>query len=116
MGNDSNRIPAASRRRVVDVGSHEPPRVHACPACGAELDGVREADLRRVPFAWRCAPGREPTTYELRCPGCRQLIVVSRAAAGGLSVVPDQRAALAAVKQLEREEPEGRASAPGRRS
>src|SRR6516225_5865114 len=90
------------RRRVVDLG--DPAPAQACPRCGTSLDPIAKLDLRRVAFQWRCAPGREPRTYELRCPTCKRLLVVYETRDGRLAPVPDQESALRSVRDRARDE------------
>ena len=79
------------------------PEALTCPGCGASLAWVTANDLRRVRFAWRCLPGQEPKTYELRCVDCKRLVIVYERGSG-LALVRDQSRALGTVRNAERED------------
>jgi hypothetical protein len=91
------------RRRIVDLESAAAPVEVRC-SCGVSLEPSRAEDLRRVSFPWRCAPGKEPKTYELRCRSCRRLLIVYKTREGELAMVPDQESALRQVRERTRDE------------
>jgi hypothetical protein len=82
------------RRRVIDTGPvrgassgvdlRASPvtslRNARCPRCASPFSALRADDLRRMHVAWRCAPGEEPSSFDVRCPACGavSLVHVSR--------------------------------------
>ena len=91
------------RRRVVDLES-PPPRAQECPWCGASLHPIDPRDLRQVAFAWRCLPGKEPKTYELRCRSCARLLIVCESRQGGLVPTRDPEQSLRVATDLARDQ------------
>jgi hypothetical protein len=66
---------AMLRRRVIDLENATPVPI-VCSGCGTSLVPIARRGLVRVAFPWRCVPGKEPKTDELRCQSCSRRLVV----------------------------------------
>lgn len=83
-----------SRPVVRDMKARPPSRPFVCSGCGASLDWVTTRDLRRVhDVVWRCAPGKQPETFEVRCRDCSRLLLVYSVQGAPLEVLRDENGA-----------------------
>jgi hypothetical protein len=57
-------------------------RATHCPTCARPLAWVTAAHLRAIKVAWRCAPGAQPSSFELECASCRAFVIVIVAHSG----------------------------------